>query len=100
MSEPKSSNTAERLVAVLLTAFFVGFGWFTLLQGGISLKGKSGQVTYVSGGFAVGVALGSFLFAAMVAMLVVKPFSLGRRGLILTLAAVLGPPIAFLLLLR
>jgi len=100
MNNPVSSNTAERLVAALLTCFFIGFGWLTLLQGGVSLKGKSGQVAYASGGYAIGVAVGAFLFAALSVFLLAKTFSLRRRGVVFMLITVLVPPAAFLLLSR
>jgi hypothetical protein len=89
------ATAAERLTSTLLTTFLAAYGWFTLLQGGIDLRGKSGRITYAEGGFALGVAVGAFLFAALCALLMVRAFGWGRLGAVLLLAALLVPPLAF-----
>ena len=98
MPVQKPATAAERLTSTLLTVFLAACGWFTLLQGGIDLKGKSGRITYVEGGFALGVAAGAFLFAALSGLLMVRAYGCGRRGAGLLFAALLVPPLAFVIM--
>jgi hypothetical protein len=97
MRNQNASNFAQCVVTILLTAFLVALGWFTLWQGGISLKGKSGHITYVGGGFATAFAIGAFFFAAISALLLGKAFGLGRLAYVVLIALVLLPPVAYLL---
>jgi len=90
------SKTAERLGSSILVVFLVAFGWFTLLVGEISLKGKSGSVSQLSGSAAVVASLVFFALAAVLVPLLVRSFGLRiRSGLVLALLAVL-PPLLFL----
>jgi hypothetical protein len=55
---------AERLATGLLVAFFTGLGWVTLIDGGISLHGKTGAVSHLTGAatFAAAVLLHPALY--------------------------------------
>ena len=82
----------------LLWMFLLGFGWINLLDGGISLKGKSASVTYASGSAGLAVAAGTFLIAAMVTALLARALGLSRRVTWLLVLAVLASPLLFVLL--
>jgi hypothetical protein len=97
MKSRPPGTAAERLAAGLLAAFFVAFGWLTLLQGGISLKGRSGGVSYVTGGFGIAAACIAFFIAAMAALLLSRSLKLRRSGCVMLIAMVIVPPAAFLL---
>ena len=95
MEKPPASRTGERVTAGLLAVFFEAMGWFTLLQGGISLKGKSGHSSFVDGGMGLVMALFFFLVSAFGVALLLR--SLDARRSTYTLAAVLLllPPLVF-----
>jgi uncharacterized membrane protein YdfJ with MMPL/SSD domain len=97
MSYPTKDKTAERLAIGIVTIFLVGFGWLNLLQGGISLKSKSGHVGYATGNFGIAVACGTFIFAALGALLLAKSFNLKARGMFVLIGLITLPPIIFLL---
>lgn len=62
--EETRDRTGERIAFGIMALFFCGFGWMNLLQGGISLKSKQGQVGFVDGVMGLAVAGGTFLLAA------------------------------------
>jgi hypothetical protein len=90
-------NFAERLVIGLLWLFLMGFGWFDLLNGGISLKGKSGAVAYASGNVGLAIAAGAFVLAALVSLMLARTLAFGSWSTRLLLMAVLAPPLFFVL---
>lgn len=90
-------KTGERLAFAILMLFMVGFGWLNLLQGGISLKGKSGDTTFVTGTAGLAVATGTFVIGALVSLLMARSFGLGRVGTISLAMAILLPPLVFVL---
>jgi hypothetical protein len=96
MRNQNASNFAQCLVTGLLTGFLVLFGWVTLVQGGISLKGKAAHISYVGGGFATALALGMFLFATLSGLLLARALGLGRLGFTVVVAMVIAPPLFFL----
>ena len=81
----------------LLWLFLLGFGWINLLDGGISLKGKSASVTYASGSAGLAVAAGTFLIAGMVTALLARASGLSRLITWLLVLAALVPPLLFVL---
>lgn len=86
------SKTAERLGLSILVVFLVVLGWFTLLGGEISLKGKSGGVSQLSGSAAVAASLVFLAVAAVLVPLLVRSFGLRTRsGLVLAVFVVLPP---------
>lgn len=97
MSKPHDP-TAERLAIGILVVFLIGYGWFDLWQGGIAIKGRSGDVAYADGGFGLAIAAGAFLFAALVSLLLARSLRLRRPGIFLLLAAILLPPLAYVLI--
>lgn len=96
MRNQNASNFAVCLVTSLLTGFLVALGWFTVVQGGISVKGKSGHLSYVGGSYAIAFAIGLFLFAAFSGLVLARAFGLGRLGTTLLLAMIVAPPVVFL----
>ncbi|NOT88261.1 MAG: hypothetical protein HOP03_08755 [Lysobacter sp.] len=90
--------TAERLAIGILILFLIGYGWFDLWQGGIAVKGRNGVVGYAEGGYALAIAAGAFLFAALVSLLLARSLRLSRPGILLLLAAILLPPLAYVLI--
>ena len=82
----------------LLWMFLLGFGWINLLEGGISLKGKSASVTYASGSAGLAIAAGTFLIAGMVTALLARALGLSRWVTWLLVLAVLASPLLFVLL--
>jgi hypothetical protein len=100
MPPPKPDPTAERIAAALLAVFFLLFGWFTLIQGGISLGGKSGRSVLVDGNAGLGVAVFTFLVAAMGVAMLLKSLRADRKAYWLGAALVLLPPLVFVLLTR
>ena len=90
-------NVAECLAMGLLWMFLLGFGWINLLDGGISLKGKSGHVVYASGNAGLAVAVGTFFLAALVSPLLARTLALSRLASRLLVLAVLVPPLLFVL---
>ena len=96
MEKSPASRTGERVAAGLLAVFFEAMGWLTLLQGGISLKGKSGHSSFVDGSMSLVMALFFFLVSALGVALLLR--SLGARRNTYALAAVLLllPPLVFI----
>ena len=82
----------------LLWLFLLGFGWVNLLDGGISIKGRSGHVAYASGNAGLALAAGTFLLAALVSLLLARILVLSRLVSWLLVLAVLAPPMLFVLL--
>ena len=98
MQKRPQFNAAECLAIGLLWLFLLGFGWINLLDGGISLKGKSASVTYASGSAGLAVAAGTFLIAGMVTALLARALGLSRWVTWLLVLAVLASPLLFVLL--
>ncbi|RZU36901.1 hypothetical protein EV700_3114 [Fluviicoccus keumensis] len=99
-SDRNADPTAERFITLLMTVFFQGFGWLALLDGGISLKNKRGDVSFVDGYAGLAVAGFSFLISLAVAVLLLKSFNAGPRGYVLAAVLALTPPLLFVLLSR
>ncbi|MBN8214182.1 MAG: hypothetical protein J0M09_14760 [Xanthomonadales bacterium] len=89
--------TAERLIIAILMLFLIGYGWFVLWQGGIAVRGRNGAVSYAEGGYALAIATGAFLFAALVSLLLARSLRLRRPGIALMFSAILLPPLAYVL---
>ncbi len=98
MQKRPQFNAAECLAIGLLWMFLLGFGWINLLEGGISLKGKSASVTYASGSAGLAIAAGTFLIAGMVTALLARALGLSRWVTWLLVLAVLASPLLFVLL--
>ena len=98
MSRRSHDPTAERLIIAILMLFLIGYGWFVLWQGGIAVKGRSGAVNYAEGGYAFAIAVGAFLFAALVSLLLARSLRLRRPGIALLLGVILLPPLAYVLI--
>ena len=81
----------------LLAIFLLGFGWVNLLDGGISLKGKSASVVYARESSGLAVAAGTFLIAGMVTALLARALALSRWVTWPLVLAVLVPPLLFVL---
>jgi hypothetical protein len=96
MRNQNASNFAQCLVTGLLTVFLVFFGWVTIVQGGIALKGKAAHISYVGGGFATALALGMFFVATLSGLLLGKALGLGRLGFTVVVSMVILPPLFFL----
>ena len=97
MKPPAKDPTAERLAAGLLTAFFALFGWFTLWQGGVTLKGKSGATSFVDGHAGMLVAGFAFFVATLGVSLLLRSFNVNRQAYCVGGAVVLVPPLVFVL---
>ena len=95
MKKRLPATAAERLSVGLLWIFLLGFGWVNLLDGGISIKGKSGNVSYVSGNFGLAVAAGTFLMATLVTLLLARTLALSRFASWLLVLVVFVPPLLF-----
>ena len=67
MANEAKDKTAERLAIAIVLVFLLGFGWLTLLQGGMTLKGKSGHESFVDGRLGIATACFDFLIAALCA---------------------------------
>ena len=91
-------SAAERFAVALLLVFLVAFGWFTLLNGGVALKGKSAQVVEVSGRTGIAVALGCFALAVVILPLFARVSGLQLRSSLLVAAIIALPPLGFLVL--
>lgn len=98
MNPPAKDPTAERIAASILAIFFGLFGWFTLGQGGISLKGKSGATSFVSGWAGVAVAALAFMVAIFGVTLFLRSLKSSRPTYYYSWAIVLLPPLAYVLL--
>ena len=96
MTAPRDP-TAERLAIGLLLAFLLAYGWFDLLQGGIAMKGRSGEVAFVDGVAGSLVAAVAFAIAALVALLLARSLRWGRAAKTAMLAAILLPPLLHML---
>ena len=88
---------AERLASGVVTLFFVVFGWIILLSGGVSLKGKSGAVSYIDGNAGIALACGMFFFGALLALLLARTLRLNRQRTAMLVAMAVVPPLVFLL---
>lgn len=88
---------AERLAAGVVALFFVFFGWTILLNGGVSLRGKSGAVSYIDGNAGIALACGMFFFGALLALLLARTLGLNRQRVAMLVALVVVPPLLFLL---
>ena len=97
MNPPAPDPTGTRIAAGVLTAFFAAYGWFTLWQGGIDLKGRSGHATFVSGLTGIAVAFGAFLIAALGLALLTRSLGAGRRSYVVAVLVLLLPPILYAL---
>jgi hypothetical protein len=95
MQEKQQDKTAERLAFGIMALFFCGFGWLNLLQGGISLKSKQGQVGYVDGALGLAVAGGTLLLAAACFFMLAHSLSLSRLYTRLGLALIIVPPVLY-----
>ena len=100
MTSPKPDPTAERIAAALLAVFFFLFGWYTLMQGGITLRGKSGLTSFVGGYLGLAVAGFTFLVATLGVALLLRSLDSGRRTYWIGSSIVLLPPLVFALLQR
>lgn len=97
MKPPAQDPTAERLAAGLLTAFFALFGWFTLWQGGVTLKGKRGATSFVDGYSGMLVAGFAFFVATLGLALLLRSFEVKRQAYYVGGAVMLLPPLLFVL---
>lgn len=88
---------AERLASGVVALFFVAFGWIILLNGGVSLKGKSGAVSFVDGYAGIALAGGMFFFGALLALLLARTLGFNRQRAAMLVALVVVPPLLFLL---
>ena len=95
--DPTPSRTAERLVAWILVLFFVGFAWSVLLAVGVSISGKRGGVSYMTGYWALAIVSISLFAATLSSALLVKVMGYGRRRAAVLLALILVPPVVFVL---
>ena len=97
MTTPRPDPTAERLAGGLLASFFALFGWFTLWQGGITLKGRSGATSFVGGAAGLAVAALALLVAGFGVALFLKSWKAPRATQGLAFALLLGPALVLLL---
>ena len=81
----------------LLEMFLLGFGCVNLLDGGISLNGKSASVVYARESAGLAVAAGTFLIAGMVTALLARALALSRWVTWPLVLAVLVPPLLIVL---
>ena len=97
MNPSAQDPTAGRLAAGLLTTFFALFGWFTLWQGGVALKGKSGATSFVDGHAGILVAGFAFIVATMGLALLLRSFEANRPAYYIGGVMMLLPPLLFVL---
>lgn len=97
MPNEASSKTAERLAIVIFLLFLTGMGWLNLLGDGISIKGKNGHVSFISGNFGLAIACGTFLLAVLPALLLSRSLNFSRRSKIILMSLIILPPLLFLL---
>lgn len=96
-----ASSAAERLTVGLVTAFFTLFGWFTLVNGGVALRGRKGNESLVDGAAALAIAASAFLIAALcLTLLLRRAWPAPRAVFWACLVALLLPPLLFVLLAR
>ena len=98
MADSGSSGAAQRLAFALLVVFLVAFGWFTLLNNGVAIRGKSGRVVEATGGAGIAIALASFALAVLINPLLSRAFGLTLRSALLLAALVALPPLGLVLL--
>lgn len=89
--------SAERLAVALLAGGFELLGWLTLWQGGMSVKGQSGLVTFIDGRPGRVVAALCFCAAAISLLLFLRSFKAGRLVNMLALALLLIPPMFYMM---
>jgi len=97
MSTPESR--ADQLIstalAVAMSIFFVAFGWYGLLNGGISLLNKfEHRIIYIGSDSIRGFGVLSFLFATSSLFITIK----SRKWLRRLLVAIWAPFVVFLLI--
>jgi len=97
MTRPSHNPLAERVIASTMAAFFALFGWFDLLQGGITLKGRSGRTSFVDGWVGIAVAAFAFLIAIFGVSLLLRTFKVRRSTYYFSWAIMLLPPVFFIL---
>ena len=95
MKTPTPSPSAERLASGLLAAFFAAFGWFALWQQEITLKGKNGATSLLTGSAAQAVGAAAFVFSALGLVLLLRSFSAGRLTTITAFVVLFLPPIIY-----
>lgn len=66
---PTASATRARISAALLVVFFAGMCWLTLLNDGVTVKGRSGATAFATGGAAALAMVGLWLLAASLGLL-------------------------------
>ena len=94
MPESRADKIIATTLAVVMTGFFISFGWYGLLNGGISLPNKfEHRVIYIASDGITGFGVLSFFFATLTINLVVK----NKKWLFLCLLALWVPFMAFLL---
>ncbi|MBZ0126019.1 MAG: hypothetical protein K8F32_06575 [Rhodocyclaceae bacterium] len=96
MNSPKSrtDQIIATTLAVVMTAFFITFGWYGLFNGGISLPNKlEHRVIYIVSDGITGFGVLSFFFATLTISLVVQ----NKKRLLLCLLALWVPFMVFLL---
>jgi hypothetical protein len=94
---PAPSRTAERLIFWIMVLFFVGFAWSVLLAGGVSISGKRGGVSYMTGYWALAIVAISLFAATLSSVLLIKVMGYGRRRAAVLLSLILVPPAVFVL---
>ena len=95
--KPPSSRAAERFVVWLLVLFFVGFAWSILLAGGVSISGKRGGVSHMTGYWALAIVAISLFAASLSSVLLIKVMGYGRKRAAVLTALILVPPAVFVL---
>lgn len=95
--KPRPSRAAERLVVWLTLLFFVGYGWSILLTGGLSIKGKSGAISFLSGNWALLMVGMSFFIATLMSFMAINVMGYGHKRAAVLLALILMPPAVFVL---
>ena len=99
MTNKTTGTFAERFITGLMTLFFMASGWFVLLNGGVSLKGKSGAVSFVDGNAGIAVAGFAFFIAALMGLMFARCLNLGMKASIVLISIIIVPPILFLVLI-
>ena len=97
MENRPNGTLGERLAVGVVGLFFVVFGWIILLNGGVSLKGKRGAVSYIDGNAGITLACGMFFFGALLALLLARTLGLNRHRAAMLVALVVVPPLLFVL---
>ena len=97
MDLPSRNPLAERIIASIMATFFALFGWFDLLQGGITLKGRNGHTSFVDGWVGIAVAGLAFLVATFGVSLLLRTFRASRSTHYFSWVILLLPPVFFIL---